>query len=105
MGFIDLQVGDVQPDSLRALPEEYARGRLVIPFEKKDRELRLAMQNPRDKLAIARDRTDDRPKVVPFLAPEMSIRRAHLLYRGNHSRAAGALRRGGGRPGDTGGGR
>jgi len=83
VGFIDLQVGDVHPDALRALPEEYARGRLVIPIEKKDRELRLAMLNPRDKKAIAEIEQMTGLKVVPFLAPEMSIRRAHLLYRGN----------------------
>jgi len=83
VGFIDLQVADVHPDSLRALPEEYARGRLVIPIEKKDRELRLAMHNPRDKAAIAQIEQMTGLKVVPFLAPEMSIRRAHLLYRGN----------------------
>jgi type IV pilus assembly protein PilB len=83
VGFIDLQVADVHPDSLRTLPEEYARGRLVIPIEKKDRELRLAMHNPRDKGAIAQIEQMTGLKVVPFLAPEMSIRRAHLLYRGN----------------------
>jgi len=83
VGFIDLQVADVHPESLRTLPEEYARGRLVIPIEKKDRELRLAMHNPRDKGAIAQIEQMTALKVVPFLAPEMSIRRAHLLYRGN----------------------
>ena len=83
VGFIDLQVADVHPDALRTLPEEYARARLVIPIEKKDRELRLAMHNPRDKPAIAQIEQMTGLKVVPFLAPEMSIRRAHLLYRGN----------------------
>src|SRR5258705_4611995 len=83
VSFIDLQAGDVHPDALRVLPEEYARGRLVIPIEKKDRELRMAIQNPRDKKAIAEIEQMTGLKVVPFLAPEMSIRRAQLLYRGN----------------------
>ena len=83
VGFIDLQVADVHPDALRTLPEEYARARLVIPIEKKDRELRLAMYNPRDKPAIAQIEQMTGLKVVPFLAAEMPIRRAHLLYRGN----------------------
>jgi twitching motility protein PilT len=60
-----------------------AAGRLVVPIEKKDRDLRLAMQNPRDKKAIAEIEQLTGLKVVPFLAPEMAIRRAHLLYRGN----------------------
>ena len=69
VGFIDLQVGDVQPDALRALPEEYARGRLVIPIDKKDRDLRLAMHNPRDKKAIAEIEQLTGFKVTPLLAP------------------------------------
>ena len=64
-------------------PRNTRAARLVIPIEKKDRELRLAMHNPRDKAAIAQIEQMTGLKVVPFLAPEMSIRRAHLLYRGN----------------------
>jgi hypothetical protein len=55
----------------------------IAPIEKEDHELRLAMHNPRDKKAIAEIEQMTGLKVVPFLAPEMSIRRAHLLYRGN----------------------
>ncbi len=83
VGFIDLEVADVRPEALRAIPEEYARGRLVVPFDAKGGELRLAMQNPRDKKVIAEIEQLTRLTVKPFLAPELAIRRAHLLYRGN----------------------
>ena len=39
--------------------------------------------NPRDKPAIAQIEQMTGLNVVPFLAAEMPIRRAHLLYRGN----------------------
>jgi type IV pilus assembly protein PilB len=83
VGFVDVTVSDVQPDALRTLPEEYARKCFVVPFERKDRELRLAMRNPRDHVAIAEIEQMTGFKIVPYLAPEMAIRRAHILYRGN----------------------
>ena len=82
VGFIDLQVGDVQPDALRTLPEEYARGRLVVPIEKKDRDAPAGHAQPARQAERSREIEQMTGlKVVPFLAPEMSIRRAHLLYR------------------------
>ena len=49
VGFIDLKVGDVQPESLQMIPEEFARTHLVVPFEWKNQELKVAMGNPRDR--------------------------------------------------------
>ena len=84
VGFIDLKVGDVQPESLQMIPEEFARTHLVVPFEWKNQELKVAMGNPRDRSTLEEiGRWMAGYRVTPYLAPEAAIRRAHLLYRGN----------------------
>ncbi len=84
-------------------PRNTRAARLVIPIEKKDRELRLAMHNPRDKKAIAQIEQMTGLKVVPFLAAGDVDPAGAPALSGEHSRSAGALRRGGGRAGDPGG--
>jgi type IV pilus assembly protein PilB len=82
--FLDLKVSDVQPDALRMIPEDYARAHLLIPFEWKGQELKVAMANPRDDVALSEIRRWMAGyRVTPYLAPETAIRRAHILYRGN----------------------
>ncbi len=84
IGFIDLKVGDVQPDALRLIPEDYARAHLLIPFQWGNQELKVAMANPRDDAALAEiGRWMAGYRITPYLAPEAAIRRAQLLYRGN----------------------
>jgi type II secretory ATPase GspE/PulE/Tfp pilus assembly ATPase PilB-like protein len=54
----------------------------LIPFERSDKQLKVAMWDPRDRKV--RDELARRAgglEVLPLLAPEMAIRRAHLLYR------------------------
>ena len=48
VGFIELKVGDVQLDCLSSLREEYARSHGVMPFERQERRLKVAMANPRE---------------------------------------------------------
>ena len=82
--FLDLKVSDVQADALRMIPEDYARAHLLIPFEWKDQELKVAMANPRDEVALTEiGRWMAGYRVTPYLVPETAIRRAHILYRGN----------------------
>ncbi|HEX7513077.1 MAG TPA: ATPase, T2SS/T4P/T4SS family, partial [Candidatus Methylomirabilis sp.] len=80
VGYVDLKVSDVKLDALRCVPEEVARTHTLMPFERADGKLRVAMLDPRDRKVkddIARRAA---LQVVPCLAPEMAIRRAHLLY-------------------------
>ncbi len=83
MGFIELKVGDVQIDALQTVREEYARSHAVVPFERQERTLKVAMANPRDRLIIREMAQMTKCDVVPYLAPEGAIRRAQLLYKGN----------------------
>jgi type IV pilus assembly protein PilB len=83
VGFIELKIGDVQLDALQVIREEYARNHGVVPFERHDRTLKVAMANPRDRMIIREIAQMTKHEVVPYLAPEGAIRRAQLLYKGN----------------------
>jgi type IV pilus assembly protein PilB len=83
VGFIELKVGDVQLDCLSSLREEYARSHGVMPFERQERRLKVAMANPRDRLIVREMGQMTKLEIVPYLAPEGAIRRAQLLYKGN----------------------
>ena len=83
VGFIELKVGDVQLEALQTVREEYARSHGVVPFQRQDRTLKVAMTNPRDKLIIREMAQMTKCEVVPYLSPEGNIRRAQLLYKGN----------------------
>ena len=83
MGFIDLKVSDVHLEALKTIRDEYAKSHVVVPFEQAGRQLKVAMVNPRDRVLIKDMEQMTRLEVVPFLAPEGTIRRAQLLYKGN----------------------
>jgi type II secretory ATPase GspE/PulE/Tfp pilus assembly ATPase PilB-like protein len=55
----------------------------VVPFQREDRTLKVAMANPRDKLIIREMAQMTKCEIVPYLSPEGNIRRAQLLYKGN----------------------
>jgi type IV pilus assembly protein PilB len=78
--FVDLKVGDVKLDALRAVPVEMARTHMVMPFERTGMTLRVAMCDPRDRKVQEDIQRRAGLQVVPCLTPEMAIRRAHLLY-------------------------
>jgi type IV pilus assembly protein PilB len=81
--FVDLRVADVRAEALRLLPEEYARRHLAVPFDRVDRELRVAMADPRDRAVVGEIAHLTGHRVRPHLAPEQALRRALLLYRGS----------------------
>jgi len=83
VGFIDLKVSDVHLEALKTIRDEYAKSHVVVPFEQAGRQLKVAMVNPRDRVLIKDMEQMTRLEVVPFLAPEGTIRRAQLLYKGN----------------------
>jgi type IV pilus assembly protein PilB len=84
VGFLDLKTGDIQPEALRTVTEKIARRHGLVPFERRDGKLKVAMCNPRDRLAITEVEQVTGLEVLPHLASEGSILRAQLLYRGNH---------------------
>jgi type IV pilus assembly protein PilB len=81
--FTELRAANVHPDALRAVPEEYARSHLLIPFDRRDGSLHVAMWDPRDRAAIEEIQRMAWMKVVPYLATDGAIHRALLLYKGD----------------------
>ncbi len=83
VSFIDLKVSDVKLEALRTLPEEYARAHALVPFERSESQLKVAMWDPRDLRIIEEIRRKTGCSVIPYLSPEAAIRRAQLLYKGD----------------------
>jgi type IV pilus assembly protein PilB len=81
--FTELRAANVSLEALRTVPEEYARSHLLIPFDRKDGHLHVAMWDPRDQAAIEEMQRMAWMKVVPYLATDTAIRRALLLYKGD----------------------
>ncbi len=81
--FTELRAATVNPEAIRTVPEEYARSHLLIPFDRKDGHLHVAMWDPRDQSAIAEIQRMAWMKVVPYLATDTAIHRALLLYKGD----------------------
>jgi type IV pilus assembly protein PilB len=83
VAFLDLKVGDVKPQALESLPEEYARAHMLVVFDLTPAELHVAMEDPRDRQLLEEIQRKTKRRPIPYLAPESAIRRAHLLYRGD----------------------
>ena len=83
VGYIDLKVSDVNADALGRVAEEYARRHTIVPFAIDQGRLQVAMWDPRDRRVIDEIERTSSLRVVPYLAPEPAIRRAHLLYKGD----------------------
>lgn len=83
VGFVDLQVYQVRTEALAHLREDYARAHVLIPFALDDGKLHVAMEDPRDRRVLRELQRLTRLTVVPYLASEAAIRRAHLLYKGD----------------------
>lgn len=81
VGFVDLALGDVQIAAFQSLSEEFARAHVLMPFRRLEHKLEVAMWDPRDTSVIQQVEQLTMLRVVPYLAPEISIRRAHMLYR------------------------
>jgi Type II secretion system (T2SS), protein E, N-terminal domain len=81
--FVDLKATDVKPEALRRVREDYARLHVLIPFDLKADDLSVAMTDPRGSQVLVELAHVTGLRIVPYLAPPDSIRRAQLLYRGN----------------------
>lgn len=81
VGFIDVGMSDIQIAALQLVPEEFARANILLPFRRDGRDLDVAMLDPRDGNVVREVERLTGLRVVLFLAPEISIRRAQLLYK------------------------
>jgi type IV pilus assembly protein PilB len=81
--FTDLRASNVNPEAMRTVPEEFARSHLLVPFERRDGQLHVAMWDPRDQSSIEEMQRMAWMKVVPHLATDTAIHRALLLYKGD----------------------
>jgi len=81
VGFIDLKTGDVNRDALLLVPEDLSRAKTLVAFARAGGSLHVAMEDPRDRRTIVEIERKTALRVVPFLAPTISLQRAMLLYK------------------------
>jgi type II secretory ATPase GspE/PulE/Tfp pilus assembly ATPase PilB-like protein len=80
LDYVELKFSDVEPQALKLLPAEFARTRAVVPFRRTDKELHIAMRDPRNRRTLEEIQRLVGLPVRPCLAQEGAIRRALLLY-------------------------
>ena len=78
--FIDLKSGDVRPDALRLVREDFARAKGCVAYSATADTIHVAMVNPRDRDVIRELQRFSNREVKPRLATESAVRRAQLLY-------------------------
>ncbi len=79
---------NLTPEAAKALPQEHAEKWKVVPVRLVERQLHVAMEDPRDVALVDRLRFTSGHKVVGFFATPTSIRRAQgKLYRGEEPSA------------------
>ncbi len=81
--YTELRASHISRDVIQTVPEEYARSHLLIPFERRDGQLHVAMWDPRDQKAVDEIQRMAWMRVVPHLATDTAINRALLLYKGD----------------------
>jgi len=79
--FVQISKKAIAPEILSLIPEKLARTYRMIPLEKKDGKLSLAMADPEDFEAVELARRQTNLAVVPFYTTEKEIARALGLYK------------------------
>jgi len=79
--FVQISKKAISPEILALIPEKLARTYRMIPLEKKDGKLSLAMADPEDFEAVELARRQTNLAVVPFYTTEKEIARALGLYK------------------------
>jgi len=79
--FVKLKNLNIKPDTLAILPENMARERMAIVFEKDKDRVKVAMSDPKDLETINFIRKQTGLEVDPYLATDGEIRRGLMLYR------------------------
>lgn len=78
--FVDLQKESIPQEVLQVIPEPIARKYKIVAFDKKDRELKVAMLNPEDIQTIDFIRKKSGLNIVSCLTTEESIESVLKLY-------------------------
>lgn len=81
ISYIDLKVSDIKAHALDLVDEQFARTKVVIPFDAQNGHLKLAMCDPRNREVLEDLQRMTKLKIEPFLAAGPAILRAHLLYK------------------------
>lgn len=79
--FIELKASDISPEALRSVGFELAKKHGMMPISFDDKQIRIAMSDPRDRAGIAEVARRTGLQVIPLLSPGPSIQRALLLYK------------------------
>ena len=79
--YVQISKKPILPEVLSLIPEKLARTYRMVPFEKKDKKLSIALANPEDFEAIEFARRQTNLSVVPFYATEKEIARALSQYK------------------------
>ncbi|MFC1721997.1 GspE/PulE family protein [Patescibacteria group bacterium] len=79
--FVKLKNLKITPNTLAILPENMARERMAIVFDKDKSNVKVAMQDPSDLDTINFIRKQTGLDVKPYLATDGDIRKAMMLYR------------------------
>ena len=79
--YVQISKKPIPPEVLSLIPEKLARTYRMVPFEKKDKKLSIALANPEDFEAIEFARRQTNLSVVPFYATEKEIARALSQYK------------------------
>lgn len=74
---------NISEDVLSLIPEKMARNYRMIPFEKKDGKLSIALENPEDFEALEFARRQARLQIVPYFATSKEITKALGQYKKN----------------------
>lgn len=76
-------LGALMPEVTKVVSEDQARGWRVVPFKLVDRQLHVAMEDPRDVALVDRLRFATRLKIVAYFTTPAALRRAtSKLYQG-----------------------
>lgn len=80
---IDLRISDIDPAAVRLVDEAFATENGVIAFDADVRSVKIAMVDPSQKDIIENIEAHTGLIVKPYVAREVSIRRATILYDGS----------------------
>lgn len=81
--FVSLRHKIIPLETLEVIPEKLARSHRVLPFEKTEKELHLAMEDPEDFEAVEFVKRQSGLKIKPFFATPETITKGLAQYKKN----------------------
>lgn len=79
--YADLGKKSISDDTLKLIPEKLARTYRMVPFDKKDGKLSIALENPEDFEALEFAKRQTNLKIVPYFASNKDINRGLGQYK------------------------